>query len=233
LTVSVVVAVLSLTLCTAAVWWITIRKSKEYRWVIGLVLLSSFFVTTFYNLVHDAYAMAWLCNITAVLAIVTYFRYSPRVFDVFVYFAWTGDLFTLLGWDNPLCPPLERSPAPWAAFWLKHIAPLALSVYMFRAEGRRVTRTGVRLALATMTIYACLMYVYDVLLDQNILDLIAPSIPADQAFGPWPMYVVVNVILCFCWYAALHWCLKRLGLVEGGVLSRDLPAGAGVHGHPR
>ena len=212
-TVNTALPILTLAFCTVALACLALFRAYRYKWVIGLVLVVSLAATTYYNILHDPYALAWLCNFTAVLALISYFQYSPRVFDVFVYFAWTGDLFTLLGWDNPLCPPLATHPVAWTGFWLKHISPLMLTIFMFRVEGRRVTPTGVRLPLSLVVVYAFAMYGYNLLFDQNILDLMHPTIPLDQAFGPWPIYVGVNVLLALCWYAALHQCLCKLELV--------------------
>lgn len=222
MTLPVTLAVAALAFCSVSVVSIALLRRKRLKWCLGLVLVGSSLITTHFNIASNPYKLAWLCNITAVLAIILCFRFSQRVFDVFVYFAWTGDVFTLLGWDNPLCPPLADYPAAWAAFWLKHIAPLAFSLYLF-GLGKRVTCTAVHLSVTLMVIYACAMYGYNHLFDQNILDLMTPTLELEKAFGPWPIYIFVNVFLAICWYTALHWCLKRLGLVEGQRLEAFAP----------
>ena len=215
MTLQSMLAIAGLAMCTVVVVSIAVFRVERLKWVISLVIISSFAIGTQHSVATNPFKLAWLCNVTACLAIFLCFRFHQRVYDVFTYFAWTGDLFTLLGWDNPLCPPLAEHPVAWAAFWLKHIGPLSLSLYLILAMRKRVTATAFRFSLTLMLLYACAMYPYNVIFEQNILDLMWPTIPADQAFGPWPIYVFVNVSLALSWYVALHGCLKRLGIVDG------------------
>ncbi|HJL74701.1 MAG TPA: hypothetical protein QGF17_05200 [Candidatus Marinimicrobia bacterium] len=155
----------------------------------------------------------WLCNITAVIGLFLSFRYNQKLFEIFFYFTWTGDLLTLLIWPNPVSPPLATYPLSWAGFVLKHSAPLALTI-LFIKQGRLLNRDAAWSALKAMLVYAGFIAVYDFGLGQNILDFCYPSIEIMKLFGPWPYYIIVNISLALLWYYIIHMITIRIKIVK-------------------
>ena len=82
-------------------------------------------------------------------------------------------------------------PIVWIAYWLKHIAPLCLTIYLLIVQGERLSGNGMKKAFSAMLIYAAIMAGYNLVFDQNILDLRYPTVDIERSFGPWPFYIVV------------------------------------------
>lgn len=68
-------------------------------------------------------------------------------------------------------------------------------------------------AVLFMLIYTVLMYFYDIALNQNILDLVEPIIPLEKMFGPWPIYIFVDIAIALLWYAAIYFVARKFGVV--------------------
>lgn len=137
------------------------------------------------------------------MGLVLSFKFQQKLFEVFFYFAWTGDLLTLMIWPNPVCPPLEIYPLSWAGFYLKHTAPLALTILYFR-QGRLLNKDAVWTALKFMLVYTAFVVIYNTVFDQNLLDLRYPTMDIERLFGEWPIYVGVNILLTLFWYYLIH-----------------------------
>ena len=147
------------------------------------------------------------------MGLILSFRFNQKLFDIFFYFAWTGDLLTLLIWPNPVSPPLETYPLSWTGFVLKHTAPLALTI-LFIKQGRLLNKNAAWTALKVMLIYAGFISIYNLLFDQNILDLRYPTLDIELLFGDWPLYIGVNILLAFIWYYVIHVITNRMKLVK-------------------
>ncbi len=169
--------------------------------------------TGWYNIQHNPHLIIWLCNITAIMALVLTFRPYQKLFDIFFYFAWTGDLFTLLIWPNPVSPPLETYPWSWAGFILKHTAPLAFSIFRIK-KGYLLSRNAGWTALKTMFAYTVIIIIYNTVFNQNLLDLRYPTLDVERMFGEWPIYVGVNILLALIWYYLIHVITSRLKMIK-------------------
>lgn len=156
----------------------------------------------------------WLCNITATLGIILLFTFRQRLYDLFVFFAWTGDILTLLLPDSITLPPVESHPMFWFSYWLKHISPLSLTIYFFYHERRTISHRAITLAMGIMLAYTAGMYVWDVIFDQNIMDLRWPTVAFEKTFCPWPVYILVDMFIALVWYGIIYVIAKRLGLVS-------------------
>ena len=135
------------------------------------------------------------------------------MFDIFFYFAWTGDLLTLFIWPNPVSPPLETYPLSWVGFILKHTAPLAFSIFCIKNRYLLSNNAGWT-ALKTMLGYTCMIIVYNSVFNQNLLDLSYPTLDIERLFGEWPIYVVVNVLLALVWYYMIYIITSRLKIIK-------------------
>ena len=181
--------------------------------IIQLCIIYALVTTGWYNIQHNPHLIIWLCNITAVIGLILSFRFNQKLFDIFFYFAWTGDLLTLLIWPNPVSPPLTTYPLSWAGFVLKHTAPLALTI-LFIKQGQLLNKNAAWTALKVMLIYAGFISIYNLLFDQNILDLRYPTLDIELLFGDWPLYIGVNILLAFIWYYVIHVITNRMKLVK-------------------
>ncbi|HBR86272.1 MAG TPA: hypothetical protein DEA65_00310 [Candidatus Marinimicrobia bacterium] len=189
------------------------RNEKRILFLIQLCIIYALVTTGWYNIQHNPHLIIWLCNITAVIGLILSFRFNQKLFDIFFYFAWTGDLLTLLIWPNPVSPPLETYPLSWAGFVLKHTAPLALTI-LFIKQGQLLNKNAAWTALKVMLIYAGFISIYNLLFDQNILDLRYPTLDIELLFGDWPLYIGVNILLAFIWYYVIHVITNRMKLVK-------------------
>ena len=205
---------ISLILTSAALLAVvSIPRVATQRWIFGVVLVYAISATTWYNWDHNPHLVLWLCNFTAFFALILFFKFHQGLFNIFFYFVWTGDVFTLLIINNPICPPINTYPLSWLGFYLKHVTPLLFSIYLLRVEKKRLSQRALFMALATMLVYTGLMAIYNVVFNQNILDLRYPTLPIEEAFGPWPWYVVVNFTIAIAWYLVIHFISRRLRIV--------------------
>lgn len=147
------------------------------------------------------------------MGLILTFMFNQKLFEIFFYFAWTGDLLTLLIWPNPVSPPLATNPLSWAGFILKHIAPLALTI-LFIKKGRLFNRDAVWTALKWMLVYTGFIAIYNLVFDQNILDLRYATLDIELLFGDWPLYVGVNILLALGWYYLIHFITMRLKMIK-------------------
>jgi len=189
---------------------------RNDKWILALIqlcIIYALLTTGWYNIQYNPHLIIWLCNITAVIGLLLSFRFNQKFFEIFFYFAWTGDLLTLLIWPNPISPPLETFPLSWAGFILKHTAPLALTI-LFLKQGKLLNKDAVWAALKVMLVYTGFIVIYNFIFDQNILDLRYPTLDIELLFGDWPLYVGVNILLALLWYAIIHFITNRLKLVK-------------------
>ncbi|MBC8323349.1 MAG: hypothetical protein H8E70_07260 [Candidatus Marinimicrobia bacterium] len=189
------------------------RNDRRALIPIQMCIVYALLTTGWYNIQYNPHLIIWLCNITAVIGLLLSFRFNQKLFEIFFYFAWTGDLLTLLIWPNPISPPLDTFPLSWAGFILKHTAPLALTI-LFIKQGKLLNKDAVWTALKVMLVYAGFIVIYNFVFDQNILDLRYPTLDIEHLFGDWPIYVCVNILLALLWYAIIHFITNRLKLVK-------------------
>jgi uncharacterized membrane protein YwaF len=147
------------------------------------------------------------------LAFVLTAKYHQKLFDIFFYFAWTGDLLTLFIWPNPVSPPLETYPWSWAGFILKHTAPLAFSIYCIK-KGHMLSNNAGWTALKFMFAYTGIIIFYNSIFNQNLLDLREPTLEIERIFGEWPVYVLVNILLALIWYYLIYLITIRIKIIK-------------------
>jgi hypothetical protein len=147
------------------------------------------------------------------MGLILSFKFNQKLFGIFFYFVWTGDLLTLLIWPNPVSPPLTTFPLSWAGFILKHTVPLALTIFFIK-QGQLLNKNAAWTALKVMLMYAGFVAIYNLVFDQNILDLRYPTLVIERFFGEWPIYVCVNILLTLLWYTLIHFITNRLKLVK-------------------
>jgi|TARA_Y100000310_G_scaffold135864_1_gene134728 uncharacterized membrane protein YwaF len=181
------------------------------------LLILSIFALAFssnYNLTHNPHLIIWLCNFTILFGIGLCFRFHQILFDVFFYFSWTGSLFTLLIFDNPVAPKMGTYPVAFIGFVLKHSIPLLLTVYFIKTERKRLSVNAMRTSLSVMAGYTFFIAIYNIFFNQNILDLRYPTLGIEQLFGPWPVYVLINIMLTILWYKTIDIITNKLGLIH-------------------
>lgn len=200
-----------ISLATFVAIWL---KYTHAKWLqLGLCIFA-FITTTFYNVNHNPHLIFWLCNFTIIMGIGLCFRFHQTLFDVFFYFCWTGGLLTLFIFDNPVAPPIDTNPVAFVGFILKHSIPLIMTIFFIRNANRRLSPNAMITSLKYMVGYAVFIGGYNLVFDQNILDLRYPTLEIEKAFGPWPNYVIVNIALAILWYKIIDIITKKLKLIQ-------------------
>ena len=206
----VLLAIIISMLTFVLVW----RKNPHAKWIQLALCIFAFFTTTFYNLNHNYHFIFWLCNFTVLLGIGLCFRFHQTVFNVFFYFCWTGSLLTLFIFNNPVAPPMATNPVAFVGFILKHSIPIIMTIYFIRNSGHRLSENAMMSSLKYMIGYAVFIAGYNMVFDQNILDFRYPTLEIEKAFGPWPIYVIVNIALAILWYKIIDIITKKLVLIQ-------------------
>ncbi len=208
---SPVLIAIAISLVAFILVWIKNNKAKRL-----LLILCTFGIatTTYYNVNHNPHLIFWLCNFTILMGMGLCIQFHQKLFDVFFYFCWTGSLLTLFIFDNPVAPPMDTNPVAFIGFILKHSIPLILTIYFIRTEQLRLSPSAMITSLKFMIGYAVFIAAYNIGFDQNILDFRYPTLDIENAFGPWPIYVIVNIALAVLWYKAIDVITKKLQLIQ-------------------
>jgi hypothetical integral membrane protein (TIGR02206 family) len=165
-----------------------------------------------------------LCDVATVAAVVALWSRSWRA-TAFVYYV--GLTLTVQG---VLTPSLaEAFPHPrFFGFWALHFLVVWAAVYLTWGLGIRPSWRGLRFAVAATLTWAAAAYAFNVVADTNYGYLNAKPASASLLdwFGPWPVYVVVAVVvLCSAWalLLTLPWQLRRADLRGAPPSRTELP----------
>ena len=190
-------------------------KLQHGRYFIGLILFLAYFVTTKHNLTFHPHYQVWMCNLTALFSLILVFKFSQNLFDITFFFAWTGDIFTFFIPNNQTLPDIYDFPLVWVAYWLKHIAPLCLTIYLLTVQGERLSGNGMKKAFSAMMFYAIMMAGYNLVFNQNILDLCYPTVDIEKSFGSWPFYIIIDMAIVYLWFLGNNVVARWLGFIKG------------------
>ena len=153
-------------------------------------------------------------HFSVLLGIGLCFRFHQTVFNVFFYFCWTGSLLTLFIFENPVAPPMETNPITFVEFTLKHSIPIIMTIYFIRNSEYRLSENAMMSSLKYMIGYAVFIAGYNMVFDENILDFRYSTLEIEKAFGPWPIYVIVNIALAILCYKIIDIITKKLVLIQ-------------------
>tara|TARA_B100000809_G_C15055418_1_gene500482 strand:+ start:28 stop:399 length:372 start_codon:yes stop_codon:yes gene_type:complete len=117
-------------------------------------------------------------------------------------------------WPNPVAPDLLQNPMSWVTFYPKHIAPMILVWSLVKHEKRQIRPNAVIHTIIFMVIYIFILYPNNIYFDQNIMDLVEPTINIEKAFGPWTNFVIANIILALISYFGIYLVAKKLDIIE-------------------
>ncbi len=184
------------------------------KYIMIFILIFSLVTTTHYNIQHNPILILWLCNFTAMIGLYLCYRFHQIVFDIFFYFCWTGDLFTLLVFDNPVAPPMSTNPIAFMGFIFKHSIPLILTIYLIKNGYKKVSSTALRHSLLAIIAYTVFVGFINLLFDSNIMDLRYATLDIEKAFGPWPYYVIVNISIALIWFKSIEFITKKIRLIH-------------------
>jgi uncharacterized membrane protein YwaF len=59
--------------------------------------------------------------------------------------------------------------------------------------------------------------IYNFIFDQNILDLMEPTLDIEKWFGPWPVYIFVDIIVVILWYLSIQKITNIIGVRQKSV----------------
>jgi uncharacterized membrane protein YwaF len=183
------------------------RKFGKFFLLTTIVL--SFALTSYHNFTFHPHYQVWMCNFTALFSIILLLKFNQILLDITMFFAWTGDIFTFLVPNNQTLPNVDEFPIIWLAYWLKHIIPLCITLYLIFSEKRRLSHDAYWIAVRALIIYICFIANYNLIFDQNIMDLRFPTVEIQRYFGPWPIYIIVDTIIILTWYLAIDYLQKK------------------------
>jgi hypothetical integral membrane protein (TIGR02206 family) len=172
-----------------------------------------------------------LCDVATVAAVIALWTRSYRA-TAFVYYV--GLTLTLQG---VLTPSLaEAFPHPrFFGFWALHFLVVWAAVYLTWGLGIRPSWRGLRFAVVATLVWAVSAFCFNLLTGTNYgyLNRKPPSASLLDLFGPWPVYVVVVVvILCTSWALLLTWPWERRSGHRGDVAAEGGPDRAAGTPHP-
>lgn len=180
--------------------------------VLGLSLILSQCICLYDIFTKVPAQVMWLCNITVFLNIYLLFKFNQKVFDLFYFFGWIGCFFICLMPNNPYAVALKGQPVVWVAYWIKHIAPLVMSVYFFYIEKRKISRWSVyHGAVIWFLAYCGVMYFYNRIFNVNVLYLKEPA-PFMEPMGRY--YFLISICFGFFWVGILYLIANLLNGVK-------------------
>lgn len=148
-----------------------------------------------------------LCDLSWMLAAFALFTRHERAAQVLYYWA------LVLTPQALLTPDLVQAfPHPtYLMFWGMHFLTIWAAVYLTFGLGVRPDWAGVRFAVLVTAVWAVLMMVFNGLADTNYGYLNQKPQVASllDFFGPWPVYVVVEVVLIVLVWALITWPWTR------------------------
>lgn len=150
-----------------------------------------------------------LCDLSWMLAAFALFTRHQRAAQVLYYWA------LVLTPQALLTPDLVQAfPHPtYVMFWGMHFLTIWAAVYLAFGLGIRPDWAGFRVAVLVTAAWAALMMVFNRLADTNYGYLNEKPQVASvlDLFGPWPVYVVVEVVLIALVWALITWPWTRSG----------------------
>jgi hypothetical integral membrane protein (TIGR02206 family) len=93
--------------------------------------------------------------------------------------------------------------ARFFAFWTLHFFVVWAAIYLTWGVGMRPNRRGYRLTLVITAVWAVLAYTVNLILDVNYgyLNRKPQSASILDLFGPWPIYVFIEIAILFVAWA--------------------------------
>jgi uncharacterized membrane protein YwaF len=85
------------------------------------------------------------------------------------------------------------------------------------ASGKRLSYHSCRNGLLAMLLYTVVVAIYNFIFDQNILDLMEPTLDIEKWFGPWPVYIFVDIIVVILWYLSIQKITNIIGVRQKSV----------------
>ncbi len=182
----------------------------RFFWVLGSLLIASQILCVYDIVVRQPAQIMWLCNVAVFMNIFLLFKFNQLIFDVFFFFTWIGCFFICLMPNNPYSVMIKDLPVIWVAYWIKHIAPLLMSIYFIRIKGWRISRWSMYRGVVGFLAYCLVTYFYNRTFNQNILYLNEPA-PFMEALGRH--YFIIIVPIGYYWTANVY----LVTLLVGGV----------------
>lgn len=189
---------------------LTICKLRVF-WFLGGSLILSQSICVYDILFRDPAQIIWLCNVAVFLNIFLLFRFHQKVFDIYYCFAWIGCLFICLMPTNPYSVMLKELPIVWVAYWIKHLAPLMMSIYFLYVEKRKLSCWLTYTGAFSFLVYCFVTYFYNLAFGQNILYLNKPA-PFMVNLGNY--YFLIAVMLGYFWLGILEMTGILMGVVK-------------------
>lgn len=191
------------------------KFEKVFRISLGIFLLaleSSFHI---WILSRGSYSLSMIpltgfCALTNLLTILTLLFNKPKYFNYLIYYALTGTLFSLVFVDITYGFGHFR----YFHYFFVHYGFLLGSLYYFFTGKLDITFKNFTRALLALTIYTIIVFIFDLILDQNWFYMLEnPVKEISDALG-YPVYPILwsltIILLTYLWYLLLNLFSKKL-----------------------
>lgn len=195
----------------AALVALCIFRWQHVGWIAGILLAVALPTCMYDTYLKNPFQLAWLCNYTAFLSIVLLIRFNRLIYDFVFFYAWIASLTPLFVPQNGFLP---QESLFMIAYLLKHALPAIICLYLMRVKKCKISHKAFQRAFAGLLTYIVIIFVYNIVFDQNILQLMEPTVEILHYFGKWPIYNLVNLFLAFFFFNLLFHICKRLNLIK-------------------
>jgi len=181
------------------------KNQKIFLISLGLFLLvfeSGFHLWTFFmnEYSYTMIPLTGFCAMTNLLTIFALLANKKRMFNIIVYYAFTGSLFALLFVDTTYGIPHFR----YFHYFIVHYGFLLASLYFLFTKQLAITRKNLNLSTLILVVYTFVVFIFNLILKENWFYLFESPVKEISDFFGLPLYSVLWVITIFLlmniWY---------------------------------
>lgn len=210
--IAVCIVLLAATVCLRK-YFASPKADKIFRLTLGSFLLV--FETTFHIWTAVRGGYSWnmfppfgLCALTNLLTMIALFTDNRKIVSVCIYWALCGAFFSIIFVDISYMPPHFR----FFHYFLVHFG-FALGCLYYVITGKiRPTRKDVNRSSIILLTHSLVIYVLDVIFEQNWLYMREPAIPELSKVISGPLYTIGWILLIAgmiqMWYGLLKLSIR-------------------------
>jgi hypothetical integral membrane protein (TIGR02206 family) len=199
----------------AALIWIGRRQTESQARVLGRVLgaliLAVFGVALVYKLIHptlDSSVPLQLCDVAELMA--AYALWSQRHWAFALTYYWG----LVLSSQALITPDVGAPDFPshgFLTFFALHVLVVWAAIYLTWGRGMRPQWRSYRFAIITTLAWAAFTFTFNVIAgtDYGYLNRKPPVASLLDALGPWPVYLLAEVVIVLIVWALMTWPWER------------------------
>nr|WP_156425201.1 TIGR02206 family membrane protein [Mycobacterium sp. GA-1285] len=217
------------------IWWgrrQTEAQARVFSRVFALLIVAAFVVALVYKLIRPDIQTSvpiQLCDIAELTA--AYALWSQRHWAFALTYYWC----LLLSSQALLTPDVgtPREGAPdfphhlFLTFFVLHVFAVWTAIYLTWGRGMRPRWRSYRFAVVVTLIWAAVTFTFNAIVGTNYgyLNAKPPTASLLDVFGPWPMYLVVEVAIVIAVWALMTWPWERRRQNAGVARAASAPSG--------